>query len=75
MNGILKSIKTVKDIDINMFTNDIIRTITIHIKINPRRRLLNTVIILWTLYYAKHRNWFHESLVMLEIFTKLPLKI
>ena len=30
---------------------------------------------LWTLYYTKHRNWFHESLAMLEIFTKLPLKI
>ena len=36
---------------------------------------LNTVTLLWTLYYIKHRNWFHESLVMLEIFTKLPLKI
>ena len=36
---------------------------------------LNTVILLWTLYYTKHRNWFHESLVMLEIFTKLPLII
>ena len=32
---------------------------------------LNTVILLWTLYYTKHRNWFHESLVMLEIFTKV----
>ena len=36
---------------------------------------LNTVILLWTLYYTKHRNCFHESLVMLEIFTKLLLKI
>ena len=43
------------------------------------RRMVKTiekiiiVILLWTLYYTKHRNWFHESLVMLEIFTKLPL--
>ena len=37
--------------------------------------ILNTVILLWTLYYTKHRNWFHKSLVMFEIFTKLPLKI
>ena len=36
---------------------------------------LNTVILLWTLYYTKHRNWFLESFVMLEIFIKLPLKI
>ena len=27
---------------------------------------LNTVILLWTLYCTEHRNWFHESLVMLE---------
>ena len=40
-----------------------------------RNKNLNTVILLWTLYYTKHRNWFHESLAMLEIFTKLPLKI
>ena len=37
--------------------------------------LINTVILLWTLYYTKRRNWFHECLVMLEIFTELPLKI
>ena len=36
---------------------------------------LDTVILLWTLYCTKHRNWFHESLMMIEIFTKLPLKI
>ena len=35
---------------------------------------LNTVIFLWTLHYTKHQNWFHENLLM-EIFTKLPLKI
>ena len=36
---------------------------------------LDTVILLWTLYCTKHRSWFHESLMMIEIFTKLPLKI
>ena len=36
---------------------------------------LNTVILLWTLYCTKHRNWFHASLMMIEIFTELPLKV
>ena len=52
----------------------------IHLQVNfqtqeGQKSALNTVFLLWTLYYTKHRNWFHESLVMLEIFTKLPLKI
>ena len=36
---------------------------------------LDTVTLLWTLYCTKHRNWFHESLMMIDIFTKLPFKI
>ena len=32
-----------------------------------------TVILLRTLYCTKHRNYFHASLMMIEIFTKLPL--
>ena len=35
---------------------------------------LDTAILLWTLYCTKHRNWFHASLMMIEMFTKLPLK-